>query len=566
MRKLAVEEMSVPKALMALATLAICLFGFAKALHGCYRQSAVTPFDASIIESVLNQPRPASLAPGDPEPPRVFLDTTYVAPAGKTINVAAGGDVQTAIDQARPGDVIMLQAGATFRGNFRLPNKSGSDWIVIRSSAADADLPPAGTRVTPAKRAIMPKLISPDSDPVVYTDEGAHHYRFIGVEIGVAEGKNIDNMVAFGADQTSLAQSPHDLIIDRCYIHGNDAGAVRRGVMLNCARAAVIDSYISNCHGEGFDTQAICGWNGSGPFKIVNNYLEGAGENVMFGGAKPSIKNLIASDVEFRLNHVYKPLSWKKGHPTYAGRPWTIKNLFELKNAQRLLIDQNVFENNWADAQVGFAILFTPRGEDGAAPWATAQDVTFTNNILRHSGGGFNIAGQDDTSPSKPSQRILIKNNLIDDIDGVKWGSAADGPADGRFAQIVGGPVNITFDHNTILHSGVINVADGAPSSGFVFRNNIAPHNEYGVLGSGKGVGVSALNYYFPGAVFQKNVIVGIPQGVSYPADNFTHASPSQVGFVDLAGGDYRLAPTSPYRKARTDGKEVGCDFTALGR
>src|SRR5262245_29514968 len=287
---------------------AICLIGAANVIQGCYRQQGATPgaapFDASIIESVMNQPRPATLAPGDPEPPRVFLDTTYIAPAGKTINVAAGGDVQAAIEQARPGDVIKLQAGATFTGNFRLPSKSGSEWIVIRSSAADADLPPPGTRITPAKNAMMPKLISPNADPVVYTDEGAHHYRFIGVEFGVAAGKDIYNMIAFGADQTSLAKTPHDLIIDRCYIHGNDAGNVRRGVMLNCARAAVIDSYISNCHGEGFDTQAICGWNGSGPFKIVNNYLEGAGENVMFGGAKPSIRNLIASDVEFRLNHV----------------------------------------------------------------------------------------------------------------------------------------------------------------------------------------------------------------------------------------------------------------------
>jgi hypothetical protein len=543
---------------------AICLFGAVNVIQGCYRQPAAAPFDASIVESVMNQPRPATLAPGDPEPPRVFLDTTYIAPAGKTINVAAGGDVQAAINQARPGDVIKLQAGATFIGNFRLPNKSGSEWIVIRSSAADTDLPPPGTRITPAKNAMMPKLISRNADPVVYTDEGAHHYRFIGVEFGVAAGKDIYNMIAFGADQTSLAQTPHDLIIDRCYIHGNDAGNVRRGVMLNCARAAVIDSYISNCHGEGFDTQAICGWNGSGPFKIVNNYLEGAGENVMFGGAKPSIRNLIASDVEFRLNHVYKPVSWKKDHPTYAGRPWAIKNLFELKNAQRVLIDQNVFENNWADAQNGFAILFTPRGEDGAAPWATAQDVTFTNNILRHSGGGFNIAGPDDGSPSQPSRRILIKNNLIDDIDGNKWGSALYGPAGGRFAQLVGGPVNITFDHNTIFHSGPLIVADGEPSSGFIFRNNIARNNLYGVLGSNHSPGLDSLGFYFPGYDFKKNVIVEVPPEIRYPADNFLPHLLSLVSFVDLAGGDYRLSPTSPYKKAGTDGKDIGCDLSAL--
>src|SRR5688572_9318427 len=96
--------------LMALAIMAICLFGVVKAMQGCYRQSDAAPFDASVIESVLNQPRPATLAPGDPEPPRVFLDTTYVAPAGKTINVAVGDDVQAAINKARPGDVIKLQA------------------------------------------------------------------------------------------------------------------------------------------------------------------------------------------------------------------------------------------------------------------------------------------------------------------------------------------------------------------------------------------------------------------------------------------------------------------------
>src|SRR5262245_28061727 len=94
--------------------LAVCLFSALKAMQGCYRRPDAAPFDASIIESVMNQPRPATLAPGDPEPPRVFLDSTYVAPAGKTINVMAGGSVQAAIDQARPGDVIKLQAGETF--------------------------------------------------------------------------------------------------------------------------------------------------------------------------------------------------------------------------------------------------------------------------------------------------------------------------------------------------------------------------------------------------------------------------------------------------------------------
>jgi hypothetical protein len=509
----------------------------------------------SVTVTVTNAPPTA----GAPELPRSFLDTGYRPPTGRTITVNAGGDLQSALDQAQPGDLILLEAGATFTGNFILPNKTGTGWIIVRTSTPDANLP-QGIRVTPASASLMPKIISPNSDPALQTAGGAHHFRFVGVEFGVAAGTDIYNIVSFGGDQTSLADTPHDLIIDRCYIHGNADRNARRGVMINSAGTAIIDSYISDIHEIGADSQAVCGWNGPGPFKIVNNYLEGAGENFMLGGSPPSIQNLIPSDVEFRLNNVFKPLSWKQDDPAYAGRRWTVKNLFEMKNAQRLLVDQNVFENNWADAQNGFAILFTPRGEGGKAPWATVADVNFTNNILRHSGSGFNIAGPDDTSPSQPSQRILIKNNLVDDINGAKWGGA-----DGRAVQTVGGPANITIDHNTIFQSGEIIVADVATSPGFVFRNNIAPHNDYGVLGSAHGTGLEALGFYFPGYDFRRNVIVSAPISI-YPPDNFYPASLNEVGFVDFANGDYRLADSSRYRNAGTDGKDVGCDFTAVGR
>ena len=59
---------------------------------------------------------------------------------------------------------------------------------------------------------------------------------------------------------------------------------VQRGISLNGADITISNSHISEIHGRGYDTQAICGWNGPGPFRIINNYLEAAGENVMFGG------------------------------------------------------------------------------------------------------------------------------------------------------------------------------------------------------------------------------------------------------------------------------------------
>src|SRR5581483_1043507 len=109
-------------------------------------------------------------------------------------------------------------------------------------------------------------------------------------------------------------------------------------------------------------------------------------------GATPVIQNILPSDIEIRGNHFYKPLSWRTGDPSFAGDSWMVKNHLELKFAQRVLIDGNVFENNWVQAdQHGFAVQFTVRDENGAAPWAVIQDVTFSNNIVRHSGAGINI-------------------------------------------------------------------------------------------------------------------------------------------------------------------------------
>ncbi|MBI4014154.1 MAG: hypothetical protein HY359_17685, partial [Candidatus Rokubacteria bacterium] len=105
--------------------------------------------------AILGRPAPGVAQATTPQLPLVYLDTAYVAPTGAVINVSAGGDLQAALNQAQPGDVVQLQAGATFTGNFALPYKSGTGWIYIQSSAL-ASLPPAGTRVSPAQAPLMP--------------------------------------------------------------------------------------------------------------------------------------------------------------------------------------------------------------------------------------------------------------------------------------------------------------------------------------------------------------------------------------------------------------------------
>jgi hypothetical protein len=503
---------------------------------------------------VAEEVRPA---PVQPELPRVYINTTYVPPAGQTLAVPTGGDFQAALNRAKPGDVITLEAGAVFTGPFTLRNKPGSGWIIIRTSAPDASLPPPGGRANPSYADAMPKFVAA-SGPVIQTEAGAHHYRFIGVEIRPRAGVFLYNLVQLGESETSMEELPHDITIDRCYIHGDSVKGTRRGIAMNSKSISVIDSYLSDFKEVGADTQAIMGWNGPGPFKIVNNYLEGAGENVMFGGADPTIPNLVPSDIEIRRNQFSKRLSWKMGDPSYASIHWSVKNILELKNAQRVLVEGNIFENNWADAQNGFAILFTVRNQDGSAPWSVVEDVTFRNNIVRHTASGINILGQDDNHPSHQTKRILIQNNLFDDVSGDRWGGS------GRLFQLLRGTEDVVINHNTAFQSENILLADGEPHRGFVFRNNIVPHNAYGVSGNDKGFGLPALRYYFPGFVFEGNVIVGSRDVSLYPPKNFYPSSLGAVGFVDRVRGDYRLAGSSPYRKAGTDGKNVGVDFDAL--
>jgi len=490
-----------------------------------------------------------------PELPRGRVDTAPGSPGGRAVHVAAGGDLQAAIDTAQPGDTIALDAGATYRGPFRLPKKEGSGWIVI-TSANGRGLPRPGQRVGPSHAKAMAKLVAASGDAVVDTDPGAHHYRLIGLEIAPADGVFLRALVQIGAKETDAASLPHHVIVDRCYLHGDPKKGARRGVALNGRESAVIDSYLADFKEVGNDSQAIAGWNGAGPFKIANNYLEAAGENVMFGGGDPAIADLVPSDIEVVGNHLSKPLRWKENDPSYEGTNWAVKNLFELKNARRVLVDGNVFEYNWPHAQNGFAILFTVRNQDGGAPWSIVEDVTFTRNIVRHVAAGMNILARDDIHRSQQAQRIAITDNLFTDVGG-RWGK-------GRLFQLLDGARDVTIAHNTALHSGgIVWAGDKAPHTGFAFENNIVAENNAGVVGDGTGDGRPTLDRFFPSAVFRRNAIVG-GNAEKYPGDNFFPATLEQVGFAAPRTSDFRLVGSSRYRQAAADGRDLGADIDAL--
>jgi hypothetical protein len=367
-------------------------------------------------------------------------------------------------------------------------------------------------------------------------------------------GAGDGNLVELGdGGQTSLALVPHDLVLDRVYIHGDAARGIRRCVALNSASTVVSNSYISDCKAVGADAQAIAGWNGPGPFHILNNYLEGSTENILFGGGDPAIADLVPSDIVIRGNDLAKVPGWRNER-------WQVKNLLELKNAKNVVIDHNVLQYNWAAAQQGFAILFTVRNQDGRCTWCTVEQVTFVDNVLQHSAAGIQILGKDDQHPSQQAQKITIRNNVMSDINPQTWGGS------GYAFLLVGGPRDVMIDHNTIIQSNASGViqADGPPILNFTFTNNLAQAGAYGIIGTDHGPGNDTISTYFPASLIAGNVLAGA-DGSRFPSRNqYPSVGDFTKQFVSYDSGDYRLGPSSAWHRAGTDGTDIGATQTLL--
>ena len=533
---------------------------------------------------------------------------------GKTWMVHAGESLQQALASVSCGDVIQLEAGATFNGNFTLPQKSCDDshWIIIRTSAPDSSLPPEGTRLTPcyagvsslpgrpafpcaSAKNVLAKIAldgTAGSGPITFAP-GANHYRLMGLEVTRGAFSNpVYNLVVF------KAASDH-LVFDRLWVHGSAQDETTRGIALAGTNIAVVDSFFSDFHcisksGSCTDAQAIAGGGGNlpmGDYKIVNNFLEASGENIMFGGGAATTT---PADIEIRHNHFFKPLIWMKGEAGYVGaangNPFMVKNLLEMKNAQRVLVEGNILEYCWGGfSQSGFAILLTPKNQAGGngtnvCPACQVTDVTIRYNLIRHVGAGFQIANalSDNGGVQLDGQRYSIHDVVIDDMDGKKYGGA------GLFLQFsvtAGAPLlhNVTIDHITAFPTSMmINIGHMAaargPMKNFVFTNNILSVGTYPVWSTGGGNGncaffdkpLTTFNACFSGYTFAGNALIGnapaFPPNL-WPPKNFFPATAKDVRFVNYNGGnggDYHLQPSSPYKHKGTDGKDLGADVDAI--
>src|SRR3954469_23899542 len=502
-------------------------------------------------------------------------------PSGRqTVNVNTGRELKAALDNHNAGDVIVLAESATFRpvapeGSFMLRNRPlpAGQWVTIRSASRAFDqggaVPPS-TRVDKANANVMPKIRATAANAGAFRAESrAHGYRLIGLDIGIDDGvAQMGNLVELGSGRdTKVEAEPFDIAIDRCYLHGNDKGEFRRGIALNGVRLAVIDSYLENFHDSHSDSQAIGGWNGAGPFKIVNNFLEAASENIMFGGGDPAIDGLVPSDIEIRRNLSTKRLSWKTSGVA-------AKNAFELKNARRVLVDGNIFERVWTSGQNGTAIVLKSANQDGRCTWCVTEYVTFSNNIVRDAASGVAINAAETGAKGMPlparANHIRITNVLFQNIGAPEWGTG------GKLLRITNGVSDVEITHVTSTGNpnGILdpqNTADLNPN--LVFKNNIVERKLYGI-GAGGNEGIATITKNFSPFVYNQNVLVNTSRTTDqsiadaalkarYPPVTAVAADWNAVRFEK---DSVRLSPSSPYYRSGDDGRDPGVDSEALTR
>lgn len=552
---------------------------------------------------------------GPAELPRVYVHSALAdTPApGRVHEIHQGDDLQKAIDDAKCGDTLALQAGATFSGLFRLPKKTCDDshWIILRTSAPDNGLPPEGARITPCYAGVASLPGRPDfhcpspknvlarvifdgkgeSGPILISS-GANHYRLIGLEITRSRPEaHLRHLIA----TDDAASNADHLVFDRIWLHGTPTDETKDGLHLSGVTfAAIVDSYVNDLHciagkGSCTDAQAVNGGTGDlpgGPYKIVNNFLEASGENILFGGAAATTQ---PADIEIRHNHFFKPLLWKRDQPgfvaSYTGNPYIVKNHFELKNAQRVLLEGNLLENSWGGfSQAGFSLVISPANQGGNCPACQVSDVTIRYNKVSHVGGGLELAAALSTvarAASSGSQRYSIHDLVVDDIDHDKYEGF------GLFALILSQhpPIrDVRVDHVTAFSTrtllSILN--HGSKLENFTITNNLFSTGGRRIVSAGGGATnctrgrdtpAEALNNCFVNPVFTKNLIIG--GGTGWPPDNFVVNDSMMAGIRDFHegnGGNYRLCDEakdgckkrSLGLKAGTDGKDIGADIEAV--
>lgn len=522
---------------------------------------------------------------------------------------SSGGDYtpsqfQSALDTAKNATgkrIITIDAGLTLTGSFTLGNKVDNNWIIVRTSAY-ASLP-EGKRVNPSQISSFVKIENTNTEAPIKTEASAHHWRLIGIEVTInpsaladaPEGFQQNGLIRIGTgSETSESQWPHDIVIDRCYVHGQPLKNTNRGIRVDGTDVSIIDSYLSEFHSVGADAQAILA-SQCRRVKMVNNYIESAGENFLAGGVGHTVIPVTTpTDFEFTHNFVTWKESWKTNHPSWDGKNWATKNHWEIKTGKRSLVVFNIFDKWWSSEQTGGSIALKSSDND-KDPTVVCSDIVWFLNWHKNQGTGISINGSNwpDEESTDYTRRIWFIHNLFE-INGDIWDDENTGNSSeasmARIAESVvdegGGifrkqyPDDLLFVHNTFTNafaaqsSRQIHALSDIPTTNgkmenFTVQDNIVGYGIFGIKISGTAEGVASLDLGSNSStrVWSSNLIAG--SSTNYPTGNTYVNNFDAIKFISFGnglGGNYRLSFSSTGKNTASDGTDKGVNVEALER
>ncbi|MGH9431212.1 MAG: hypothetical protein ACRD3T_06690 [Terriglobia bacterium] len=493
--------------------------------------------------------------------------------------------LQNAIDSptcGTGGAIIALQSGAKFSqdatNDVTLRYQAGScagKWIIIRSDVSDSKMPPydqPGQRALPSDASLFATLQAEAiSSAVVATapvtpgsGQGPNHYWLMGLNITGTAGTTADpGLVQIGNGETQVRDLPNNITIDRCYIHGpNGTTNIHRDVDAEGTYIAVLNSWLTVVN-DSIDQQTVLFYNTPGPILIDNNHLEGGAEQILSGGAHPSITGgVITADVTITRNHMYRNTAYYPGASNYNGFPLIVKNDIEFKEIERALVQGNVMDYVWAGySQNGDALAIGPMSQTGLDSYLMANDITFRYNLIRHAnaaiGLGVNTPGYGNGAPTHGMARVSVHDNVFSDIN-TKWGvilTNGKKVIDRYFGitivssldPIAKSPTYVDMQHNDFLTGSMQATAywdtpGRFVGSGYIFANNILSQTgaSYGWTSGGFGDDTcSAIYVVDPGAQVENNMFVGVPraQQAGYTSNCIIAPPMSPVLTTSATGG-----------------------------
>jgi hypothetical protein len=535
---------------------------------------------------------------------------------GKVWNIPNGAALSTVLASVKCGDVVQLVEGGTYSfTNLTLPAKTCDDrhWITIETAGL-SQLPVEGVRITPcfagvaslpgrsyqcvAPRNVMAKLVIKGSNGYI-ANGAADHIRFIGIEFTRQAGTGIVYNLFNGG-------TGEKIIFDQCWLHGDDDSSgdeTTRGIFLGLSDyVAVIDSFFTDFKciagiGTCQDSQAINGGIGTpngtwGTYKVVNNFIEAAGENILIGGGEASTA---PTDFEIRRNYFFKPLTWDPtctnpaacGGVLYdggaKGHPLVVKNCFELKNGRRVFLEGDVFENSWGGfTQVGNCVTLTPKSQSNLCPKCLVTDIILRYSTIHNVCQAFQIfnAPSDSGGWAAGGNSYSIHDVIADKL----YDSSLYGCGNGlnQLSTAVSAPEanllhDISINHITQVSSQQVGSSFmfmGGPITAKQFNltltNSIFPGQQWGIHSVGgssnqcayqQSGSVGVLQACWKPIRFNHNLVAG---GGDWGSGNKAVPNQTDIGYIDLPNRNYRLLPKSPGHAAGTDGKDLGADISAV--